>query len=231
LYRPPYRDARDLLKDIPRQKLRRQRKAQGLPASEDVETLSVTLKALRAAAESYLEHNISSGLAATPNLVALYQEDIDDAFEYITLKSLDNPNPLFRMFHELVAAAASCGIGLCQNYTDTDNCKDETHNMPERTLLSILYTKDSLCIELSLIRSAYWNWPYPSSPPALDFSLGSDKIHDNPAEEHYWEAIKYTIYRGVLAGLHLRYRPSVVFGWQRLSPPRGASWKPLNSLG
>ena len=91
--RPPYRDAADAIKDIPRQRLRRERKAQGLPASEDVGTLSVMLRALRDAAESYLGHEISSALAATPNLVALYQEDVDDAFEYLGLENLDDPNP------------------------------------------------------------------------------------------------------------------------------------------
>lgn len=67
-------------------------------ASEDVGTLSVMLQALRDAVESYLGREISSALAATPNLVALYQEDVDDAFEYLGLESLDDPNPLFRMF-------------------------------------------------------------------------------------------------------------------------------------
>jgi hypothetical protein len=43
------------------------------------------------------------------------------------------------------------------------------------------------------------------------FSLGSDKTHDNSNEEHYWEAMKDTIYRGVLAGLRLHYRPLVIF--------------------
>lgn len=183
--RPPYRDAADMLKDIPRQRLRRERKAQGLPASEDVGTLSVMIQALRDAAESYLGHEISSALAATPNLVALYQEDVDDAFEYLGLKSLDDPNPLFRMFHETAAAAASYGIGLCHDYTDRDVCKEESIHMPDRVLLSVLYTKDSLCVEMSVINSIYANWPYTASPPSMDFSLGSDKIRDNPNEEYY----------------------------------------------
>jgi hypothetical protein len=68
-------------------------------------------KALRAAAESYLEYNISA-LAATPSLMALYQEDADDSSERIGLQNLDNPNPLFRMFHESAAAAASYEIEL-----------------------------------------------------------------------------------------------------------------------
>lgn len=209
--RPPYRDAADLLKDIPRQRLRRERKAQGLPASEDVGTLSVMLQALRDAAESYLGHEISSALAATPNLVALYQEDVDDAFEYLGLESLDDPNPLFRMFHETAAAAASYGIGLCHDYTDRDACKEESIHMPDRILLSVLYTKDSLCVEMCVINSVYATWPYAASPPSMDFSLGSDRIRDNPNEEYYWEGVKDTIYRGVLAGLRLRRRPSVVF--------------------
>ena len=169
------------------------------------------LKALRAAAESFLGHDISSALAATPNLVALYQEDVDDAFEYIGLKSLDDPNPLFRMFHESAAAAASAGLGLCQDYTDPAACDEEELNMPMKTLLSVLYTKDSLCVELSVIKSVYWNYPYPSSPPAMDFTLGSNRIRDDPQEEYYWQAVKNTIYRGVLDGLRLEHRPSVVF--------------------
>lgn len=45
----------------------------------------------------------------------------------------------------------------------------------------------------------------------MDFSLGSHKIYDNLNEDYYWEAMKDIIYRGVLAGLGLRHRPSVVF--------------------
>ena len=117
----------------------------------------------------------------------------------------------FRMFHETAAAAASYGIGLCHDYTDRDACKEEIIHLPNRILLSVLYTKDSLCVEVILIHSVYAYWPYTASPPSMDFSLGSDRIRDNPNEEYYWEGVKDTIYRGVLAGLRLRRRPSVVF--------------------
>jgi hypothetical protein len=39
-----------------------------------------TRKALRVAAESFLGHEISPAIAATPNLLAPYKEDIDGAF-------------------------------------------------------------------------------------------------------------------------------------------------------
>ena len=126
------------------------------------------LKALRAAAESYLEYNISA-LAATPSLVALYQEDADDSSERIGLQNLDNPNPLFRMFHEAAAAAASYGIGLCQDFTDPDNRNDEIQNTAQRTLLSVLYTKDLLCVELSLIRSGLLELALPIVPSGHEF--------------------------------------------------------------
>jgi hypothetical protein len=55
----------DFDKDRAGQSLRRQRKDQGLPAPEDVETLSIMFKTLRAAAESLLGHDIPSALAVT----------------------------------------------------------------------------------------------------------------------------------------------------------------------
>jgi|ERR1700734_2834020 hypothetical protein len=87
-----------MAKDAPRQARRRQRKSQGLPASEDVGILAEMLGALRNAAEVYLDSKIYYALAACPNLVALYHEDIEDTFEYLSLKSLDNPNNLFSYF-------------------------------------------------------------------------------------------------------------------------------------
>ena len=89
--------------------------------------------------------------------------------------------------------------------------KEESIHLPDRVLLSVLYTKESLCVEMSVINSVYANWPYAASPPSMDFSLGSDRIRDNPNEEYYWKDVKDTIYRGVLAGLRVRRRPSVVF--------------------
>lgn len=70
-----------MAKDAPRQAETRRRKSQGLPASEDVGILADMLGDLRTAAEEYLGSSIYYALAACPNLVALYREDIEDAFE------------------------------------------------------------------------------------------------------------------------------------------------------
>jgi len=174
------------------------------------------LKALQTAAESYLGHNISSALAAIPNLVALYQ-DVDDPFEYIGLKSLDDPNPIFRLLHESPAAAASYGMRLCRDYTDPNTGDEERRNMPPQALFTVLCTMNSPCIKLTVMNSAYSIWPYPSTPPSMDFTLGSDKIHDNPNDEYYWEAVRDTIMRGMLVGLELNANPRL--SWSLVTMP------------
>jgi hypothetical protein len=199
-----------MAKDAPRQARRRQRKSQGLPASEDVGILAEMLGALRNAAEVHLGSKIYYALAACPNLVALYREDIEDAFEYLSLKSLDNPNNLFRLFREPAGAAASYGFGLCHDPSNVDRCNKEEYEMPITAVLTILYTKNALCVEVSVMKSAYAYYPYPTSPPSIDFNLGSQALHDNPDEEYYWQAVRDRIMAGVAEGLPGR-RPTKVF--------------------
>jgi hypothetical protein len=199
-----------MIKDAPRQARRRQRKSQGLPASEDVGILAGMPKALRTAAEAYLGNRIYCALAVCPNLVALYREDIEDAFEYLSLRSLDNPNNLFRLFREPAGAEASYGLGLCHDPSNIDRCNKEEYEMPTTTVLTVLCTKNALCVEVSVMKSAYAYYPYPTSPPSMDFNLGSQAVHDNPDEEYYWQAVRDRIVVGVAEGLPGR-RPTKVF--------------------
>jgi hypothetical protein len=199
-----------MAKDAPRQARRRWRKAQGLPASEDVGILAEMLAALRTAAERYLGSSIYYALAACPNLVALYREDIEDAFEYLSLRSLDNPNNLYRLFREPAGAEASYGLGLCHDPSNVDRCNKEQHEMPIATVLTVLYTRNALCAEVSVMKSAYAYYPYPTSPPSMDFNLGSQALHDNPDEEYYWQAVRDRIVAGVAGGLPAN-RPTKVF--------------------
>ena len=83
--------------------------------------------------------------------------------------------------------------------------------MPKQTLLSVLYTRHELCVELSVMRSVYWDYPYEVSPPSMDYTVGSDKKRDQPNEEDYWAAVKDTISRGMQDGLRLHHRPELVF--------------------
>jgi hypothetical protein len=71
-----------LYDDWPRQMRRRLRKILGFPASRDVGILSRLLDPLREQVEERLGRKVRSAVVTSPNLVALYDEDILDAMEY-----------------------------------------------------------------------------------------------------------------------------------------------------
>ena len=121
---PPYTNLRDAFNDRPRQEMRKVRKAIGLPTSEDVGVLATGLKSLLDAVESYIECKLGSAAVTSPHLLALYGEDVGDAFDYLNLYWLRFP-VRYRHLRETSAAYAGYGFGLCSNYTDLRACKDE----------------------------------------------------------------------------------------------------------
>ena len=199
-----------MYRDAPRQTERRQRKAQGFPASEDVERLADMMSALLYRAEEFLGHKVTSTLAATPDLVALYCEDLEDAFDYIEVKSLDEPNGLFRLFRETAAVQGHYGFGLCEKPFQPAACLDEIRKMNSTDVLTIFYTRRSLCLEVCVMNSAYSIYPYPSVPTSMDFTLGSDAIREGPNDDYYWEAVRERIVRAIAAALPYR-KPTRVF--------------------
>ena len=156
---------------------------------------------LKTAAVTILHDTISTALVATPNIVALYREDVEDALEYVSIKSLDEPNNLFRLFREPAAAMAHNIIGLCQSPFDPPSCLAELHKLPFWSVLTVLYTRTSLCVEASYFRSAYYYNPHHSYPTSMDFSLGSDAINDNPDKDYYWQAVRDRIIAGIAPNL------------------------------
>jgi hypothetical protein len=207
---PPYQSFDEPILDAPRQELRRLNKANGLPASEDVGTISTMITKLVTMAEFKLGHNITAALLAAPNLVALYKEDVIDAFEYSQLQVLDKLWDLDNVYHETGAAVAANDFGLCQNFTDIKSCMDEEWEMPREIVLSVLYTEDCLCVELASVSSASYVSGYRMSPPTMDFTLGLKALHDNPSETYYWEAVRDTILRGMVVELY-DHQPGKVF--------------------
>ena len=178
----------EMLRDEPRQAKRAARKNAGLPASEDVAVLSRMLLSLREAVESHLGYGVQSAAVTVPHLIALYLEDIHDAFEYLGLYSLDMPVRYGRL-HETSTAYAGYGFGLCSNYTDLATCKAEQQAMLDDVVMVVLYTASALTVTLSVTKSAYYLWE-PPYRHIEDFSLGSNAQHDNPNELYYWEQVR-----------------------------------------
>src|SRR5256885_1385785 len=104
LQRPPYDDPGDSFVDGPRRAKREFRKSIGLPATGDVGILSKLIQDLRLKVESDLGIHISSAVMAVSHLVALYQDDVQEAFEYVGIEYVEPKNYFRPVFWETAAA-------------------------------------------------------------------------------------------------------------------------------
>ena len=188
---PPYNNLGESWDDMPRQYLRKARKAIGLPASSDVGHLATLLLALRAAVEEQVGPITSAGVT-TMNLVALYDEDLHDAFEYVGLEYITFPVGYVghNILYETSAAYAGYGYGLCTDYkTDPEACTQEQYNMTDEVVMAVLYTDTVLSVSLSVIRSAYALWE-PSYRYLADFDLGYPASVEIGNSLEYWSAVE-----------------------------------------
>ena len=185
--RPPYDNPGDSWKDMSRQWLRKTRKAIGLPASQDVGFLATMLSDLRTRVEEQTGKPVESAGVTTLNLVALYQEDLQDAFEYLGLRYLSFP-VRYDVLYETNAAYAGYDYGLCSDYTDRSTCKQEQDDLPSDVVMAVLFTRTVLTVSLSITKSAYYLYE-PLNRHLLDFSLGYDARSLKVADKDYWDAV------------------------------------------
>ena len=143
-----------------------------MPASADVGFLAKVLSDLRTQVEEYLDQPIEAAGVTVPDLVALYLEDLQDAFEYVGLRYLAFP-VRYDLFYETSAAYAGHGYGLCSDYTDRAACKKEQQDMPSDVVMAVLYTRSVLTVTLSITKSAYYLYE-PVHRHLANFSLGYD---------------------------------------------------------
>ncbi|OQO02304.1 hypothetical protein B0A48_11858 [Cryoendolithus antarcticus] len=116
------------------------------------------------------------------------------------------------------AIVAGHGFGLCQPYTAGSECKNGT-----RAPYDVFYLIGYFQNELEITRtsrqwSAYQSWwyGYPSEQ-----HLGRDSKHDNPDEEHYWDAVRQRLIKSFPPTGHLSYNMTkLVFYGDHAGDPR-----------
>lgn len=146
------------------------------------------LSDLRTLVEEQTGKPIESAGMATLNLVALYPEDLQDAFEHVGLRYLTFP-VRYDVLYETSAAYAGYDYGLCSDYIDRNGCKQEQDDMPSEVVMAVLYTHTVLTVSLSITKSAYYLYE-PLHRHLLDFSLGYDAQSLPMADEDYWNAVE-----------------------------------------
>ena len=192
---------------MPRQLHRKVRKALGLPASQDVGILAKMLGDLRSKVEESIGQGVQEAGMTTLDLIALYDEDLQDAFEYLRMRYLSFP-VRYDVLYETSAAYAGYGYGLCSDYLDKPACKTEQVNMPSEVVMPVLYTHKVLTVSLSIVKSAYYLW----EPPyryLSDFDLGYDARCLSSDEQDYWNAVRLRL--GEILGSNPYYeRPAKI---------------------
>lgn len=150
-----------------------------------------------------------------PLLAALYQEDLEDAFEYAGLIYIPHyPYWYGGLFYETGAVYVGNGFGLCSNYTDPVGCDHERKNPPyqpmNENVLSVSYTR-GLFTSTWASEGMWFSYPAPEGPVVADLNLGWDKRDENPNQEYYWAAVRDAIITPVLeANKYIRRETSKV---------------------
>lgn len=194
-YRPPYDDMGQLWDDLPRQKWRQLLKKLGLPASSDVATIAEMLSALCAKAEAFTGTSVISAVATIPHCVAVYNEDIIDAFEYIGVVMLRQW--LFgHLVYESTTAYAGSGFGFCRNYTDPVRCRNETYEHTSEYIMVLTYTKDALLVTLPATKGVFYLWE-PMYRTRQSWDLGSNELLRRSTKDdisEYWALVRELIF-------------------------------------
>ncbi|KAK7752491.1 hypothetical protein SLS62_005459 [Diatrype stigma] len=167
--------------------VRNTRKKLGLPSSRDVGTLSHMIRALRDHSSDFVGEPVSAAAISIPHLAALYGDDIQDAFEYLSLAYLEFfPFWNFRPVSATIAAYAGNGWGLCRDYRDVAACEEEELQIPSRFALAVSYTHTSLTTSQAHVASANY---LEEGPTLENLLLGYDARH----EESYWDAVRHML--------------------------------------
>ena len=122
------------------------------------------------------------------HLLALYYEDLHNAFEYVGLTYFPFSSLSYHILYETIAAYAGYGNGLCSNYTDSDVCKHEQDDMPPEVRMAVLFTSNVLTVSLSIMESAYYLFE-PDYRHLVNFTLGYNARNLEGPDEEYWDAV------------------------------------------
>jgi hypothetical protein len=123
-----------------------------------------------------------------PHLLALYQEDIRDAVEWIGLTFLEMKHYFHPLFLETPAAFAGYGFGLCEHFETMDDCAEDLKNATKINLFKVHYSDAALTTASTPQISAFGVFK-PDYRHHENFSLGYAAREQMASAESYWQAV------------------------------------------
>jgi hypothetical protein len=135
-------------------------------------------------AEESMGEPISMAAATFPNLIALHEEDVTDAFEWAGL--IYQNFLVYQPSRAVSGQYAANGFGLCSDYEDKESCLEEEEQLPIERTVNIEFTNEALIVEVPVIKAARSPIMWPSES-FIDFELGYSR-KDNYS--NYWVFVK-----------------------------------------
>ena len=127
-------------------------------------------------------------LVTSPRLPGLCEENILDAMKKAGLKAIFSPR-LTRLQHELSAAYAAAGYGLCESFGNSTECSLEEEKLPVRRSVVIVYNDDALLTQYSPQREAIASYQ-PLYYSFADWQAGSTARAAAPNETTHWRRVR-----------------------------------------
>lgn len=187
---PPYQNDGQYWADMPRKAARLALKVAGLPASYEVGVLAQVIEHLRSQLEADFDISIYEAVFTSSHLVALYQDDLEDAANYTGIKYITPKKQFKPILWETATAYAGHGLGICEHWQDEEKCQEERIQLPQETVLAVHYSQSALTVSLAEISVAEAAWE-PHYRRVENFTLGSNAIPGYGARAcDYWANVK-----------------------------------------
>lgn len=183
------------LYDYPRQTWRSYLRRFGFPSCSEARILASMMAPLKEAAEKHLGHPITHALPSSPRLIALYPEDVWDAFEYVGLVFQQFVSRNWdRVAIDVAVNYASQGYFLCKNYKDRWGCKEEQAVLDGSksgaySTLNLFLMDTVLMFSVPVMISPYQFIMWRAE---TDFELGLE-AKEGLGEDNYWDTVETRI--------------------------------------
>ncbi|KAK5653809.1 hypothetical protein OQA88_7967 [Cercophora sp. LCS_1] len=187
---PPYNDDGEYWADQPRKALRLAAKLSGLPASYEVGILADTLRHLRSQLQGAFGIQVTEAVFAAPHLVALYQDDLEDAAEHLGIRYVTPKHEFLPLVWETSAAYAGHGFGLCPTWWDDQKCMAEDREESKVLLFAVHYSRSALTVSLAKILHSATSLYEPDWRHAENYTLGQDALAKYDRAPDYWGDVK-----------------------------------------
>jgi hypothetical protein len=119
-----------------------------------VGVLAQVIKHLQSQLETDFSINISEAVITFSHLLALYQDDLQDAAFHVGIQYTTPRGQFHPILWETASAYAGYGLGLCEHWRDKKRCLEDELKLPDIPILAVHYSHNALTAGLTEIHES-----------------------------------------------------------------------------